>query len=114
LAPLREYSLFFANKGRFLFFSQSRKDTKRIHTTFATLRLCESIFLFSQRKKAFRRLRANPLFLSRKEEKPQRKVIQPLRLGAFARVFFYFLKERKPFAGSAPILSFFLAKKKRR
>ena len=81
----REYSLFF---------SQRREDAKRSHTTFASLR--EYFFLSSQRKKAFRRLHANTLFFSRKEEKAQREIVQTLRLCAFARLFFYSRKGAKP------------------
>jgi hypothetical protein len=93
---LREYFFIFSKKESLsqasrqssLFFSQRREGTKRNHTTFAAPHLCESIFLLSQRKKAFRRLRAIPLFFSRKEEKAQREVTSPLRLLYFARVFF--------------------------
>jgi hypothetical protein len=63
----------------------------------------------------YRTLGSNYFFLlSRKEEKTQREVIQPLRLCIFARVFFYSLKERKSSAGFPRVLSFFLAKKRRR
>ena len=34
--------------ARPIFFSQSRKGAKRIHTTFAALRLCERILFFQQ------------------------------------------------------------------
>ena len=89
---MREYYLFFSQRKEAYrrqasreyspFFSQRREGVKKSLTTFASLRLCESIFLFSQRKKACSRVRASNLFFSRKEGKALREVSQPLRLCA--------------------------------